>query len=409
MKPLARHADMPQFNAPEGELVVAGKTLTQLAHAHGTPYYVYDRVVILQAVQKLRSALPPRLGIHYALKANPFAPLVNFMATQVDGLDVASTDELVSALASGMSAAHISMAGPGKSDAMLSAALTAGIRINVESSGELQRIAALRASGLPVPRLSLRINPDFEVKSAGMRMGGSASPFGIDADQAPAVLAQAQALGLEIDGLHFYPGSQILRADVIVAMQRHCFDLAMQLAKHAGITLRSLNLGGGFGIPYFAGETRLDLAPIAAGLEELCQEARQQCPQARLHIELGRYLVGEAGLYVTRVVDRKTSHGKTYLITDGGMNHHLAASGNLGQVLRKNYPIALANRMLDEALETVSVAGPLCTPLDLLADNVMLPHAQPGDLIALYQSGAYGYSASPHGFLSHPLPKEILL
>ncbi|HWU85303.1 MAG TPA: pyridoxal-dependent decarboxylase, exosortase A system-associated, partial [Rhodocyclaceae bacterium] len=259
------------------------------------------------------------------------------------------------------------------------------------------------------PLLSLRINPDLAVKGAGMRMGGGASPFGIDIEQAPQAIAAARALDLEISGFHFYPGSQILRAELIAELQHHCFARAVELAAAHDLQLRSLNLGGGFGIPYFPGDARLELAPIAATLSELQAQAQRDWPQLALHIELGRYLVGEAGLYLTRVVDRKVSRGKTFLITDGGMNHHLAASGNLGQVLRRNYPLALANRVDDNARETVTIAGPLCTPLDVLGENVELPVAAPGDLIAVFQSGAYGYSASPRDFLSHPWPEEILL
>lgn len=398
---------MPQFPVVDGELQAGYTSVSTLAAQTGTPFYVYDSAIVLNTLRMLRAILPAGIGIHYALKANPYVPLVNYIAAHVDGLDVASVRELDIAIAAGMPPAAISMAGPGKNDVLLRHAIDAGIRINVESISELQRIANLAQGGSP--QLSLRINPDFEVKSAGMRMGGGASPFGIDAEQAPAALGEAKRLGLNVDGLHFYPGSQILRADVIVAMQQHCFDLALRLATTHALPLRSLNLGGGFGIPYFAGESRLDLTPIAACLTDLSAKATAQWPGITMHLELGRYLVGEAGLYVTRVVERKMSRGKTYLITDGGMNHHLAASGNLGQVLRKNYPLAVANRMDESTRETVSIAGPLCTPLDLLADNASLPAAQAGDLIAVYQSGAYGYSASPRDFLSHPAPAEILL
>lgn len=403
------HAPMTQFASRNGELLAGGRTLQSLAAEFGTPFYVYDHSVIQHTLDNLRTALPPGIEVHYALKANPYPPLVAFIAPQVDGMDVASAGELAVALESGAAPAGISLAGPGKTDALLLEALSAGIRINVESAGELNRLAAQAHQLGCRARVALRINPDFELKSAGMRMGGGASPFGIDAAQAPAVLAALKPLPVDFEGFHFYAASQILRADIIVALQRHCFDLALRLAGEAGLALRSINLGGGFGIPYFPGESHLDLAPIAAGLAQITADAQQHCPEATLNLELGRYLVGEAGLYVTRIVDRKVSHDKTYLVCDGGMNHHLAASGNLGQVLRKNYPVVIGNRMDTTADETVSIAGPLCTPLDLLADKVTLPHAEPGDLVAIYQSGAYGASASPHGFLSHPPPREILL
>lgn len=404
-----KHAPMPQFPVEAGQLHVGGRNIAAWAEEYGTPLYLYDRNVIAATVATLRKVIPAGIGIHYALKANPYPPLVNFLSPLLDGLDIASVGELEVALAAGANPAHISMAGPGKTDAVLFAALSAGIRINIESAGELIRLAQLAHAAGCRARIALRINPDIELKSAGMRMGGGATPFGIDAEQAPALLMQLGDLPVDFEGFHFYAGSQILRADVIVAMQRHCFELAVRLATEAGLQVRSLNLGGGFGIPYFPGETRLDLAPIAAGLQDISKQAREIWPGVQIDLELGRYLVGEAGLYVTRIVDRKTSRGKTYLITDGGMNHHLAASGNLGQVLRKNYPVAIGNRIDTGIEETVSIVGPLCTPLDLLADNVALPQAVPNDLVVIFQSGAYGYSASPNGFLSHPLPREILL
>ena len=401
------HATMSGFPVVGGVITAGGQSLEAIAERIGTPCFVYDSHLIAERIQALRAALPSSLGVHYALKANPLPALVSFMAAHVDGMDVASASELQVALDAGVASSSISLAGPGKTDALLQTALNAGVRINVESTGELQRIARLPGHGNA--RLSLRINPCLTVKSAGMRMGGGASPFGIDEEQAPTAIALARELGLTVDGFHFYPGSQILQAATLIELQAYCLALAIRLATDGGIALRSLNLGGGFGIPYFPGEKPLALAPVAVGLHKICEQAEAQWPEIDLHIELGRYLVGEAGLYVSRIVDKKASRGKTYLITDGGMNHHLAASGNLGQVLRKNYPVAIANRMGAAEQETVSVAGPLCTPLDLLADNVELPLAQPGDLFVLYQSGAYGLTASPQGFLSHPAAKEIFL
>ena len=173
--------------------------------------------------------------------------------------------------------------------------------------------------------------------------------------------------------------------------------------------MRSLNLGGGFGIPYFPGEQRLDLAPIADNLQRLRERAARDLPAATIVLELGRYLVGEAGVYVTRILDRKESRGKVFLVTDGGLNHHLSASGNFGQVIRKNYPVAIGNRQGDAALEEATVVGPLCTPLDLLADRMTLPVAQAGDLVVVFQSGAYGASASPQAFLGHAACTEVLV
>lgn len=258
-------------------------------------------------------------------------------------------------------------------------------------------------------RVAVRVNPDFELKGSGMKMGGGPKQFGVDVEIVPQMLAAIAREQLQFEGFHIFAGSQNLRADSICDAQCKSYELALRLSADAPSAVRFLNLGGGFGIPYFPGEQRLDLAPIGANLAALQERASRELPQVDLVIELGRYLVGEAGVYVTRVVDRKISRGQPYLVTDGGLNHHLAASGNFGQVVRKNYPVAIANRVASAALEKVSVVGPLCTPLDLLADRMELPEADVGDLVAVFQSGAYGASASPQGFLGHPPYVEVLV
>jgi len=204
-------------------------------------------------------------------------------------------------------------------------------------------------------------------------------------------------------------GAQNLKCEAIVEAQRKSFELAVLLAQSAPSAVRFLNLGGGFGIPYFPGEQRLDLTPIGHNLADLVDRAGRELPEAELVIELGRYLVGEAGIYVTRIVDRKVSRGHTFLVCDGGLHQHLSASGNFGQVIRKNYPIAIGNRMAAGECETVSVVGPLCTPLDLLADRMELAKAEIGDLVVIFQSGAYGFSASPQAFLGHPACLELII
>ncbi len=401
---------MDAFPTVDGELVVGGLPLSRLAERVGqTPFYAYDRGLLRRRVAELRAALPARIKLHYAMKANPMPALVGLMATLVDGIDVASAGELRVALDAGAHAQEISFAGPGKRDAELRQAVAAGILVNVESFRELAPLAqASQALGLPA-RVAVRVNPDFELRSSAMKMGGGPKPFGVDAEQVPELLAQIKRLGLNFEGFHIFAGSQNLKAEAIIEAQRQSFELALRLADSAPAPARFLNLGGGFGIPYFPGESRLDLAPVADNLAQLVTEAAHKLPQAELVIELGRYLVGEAGVYVCRIIDRKLSRGHTYLVTDGGLHHHLSASGNFGQVIRKNYPVAIGNRMDQRAGDAVSVVGPLCTPLDLLADRMPLPEAQPGDLVVVFQSGAYGASASPRAFLSHPEVVEVLV
>ncbi|WP_343605452.1 pyridoxal-dependent decarboxylase, exosortase A system-associated [Roseateles sp.] len=401
---------MDQFESRDGVLLVGGQPLTRLADRIGrTPFYAYDRTLLTRRVEALRAAMPPKLELHFAMKANPMPALVAHLAGLVDGIDVASAGELQVALDAGADPREISFAGPGKSVLELRQALAAGILINLESFREVELLRALCAETGYAARVAVRVNPDFELKSSGMKMGGGPKQFGVDAEQVPELLARIGEAGLGFEGFHLFAGSQNLKPEAIVEAQLKSFELALRLARHAPAPVKVLNLGGGFGIPYFPGEQRLDLGPIAANLAALIERAAVELPQAKLVVELGRYLVGEAGVYVCRVVDRKVSRGQVFLVTDGGLHHHLAASGNFGQVIRKNYPVAIGNRIGAEPEAGVSVVGPLCTPLDLLGERMSLARAEPGDLVVVFQSGAYGITASPQGFLSHPGAAEVLV
>ena len=408
------HAPMTQFPVNEGELLVGGIPLTRLAERVGqTPFYAYDRKLLANRVTQLRAALPASIKLHYAMKANPMPALVCHMATLVDGIDVASGGELKIALDSGTNPRDVSFAGPGKSRKELRQAVAAGILINVESFREVAELADIQqganGSAGRKARVAVRVNPDFELKSSGMKMGGGPKQFGVDAEQVPELLAEIGRAGLTFEGFHLFAGSQNLKAEAIVEAQCKSFDLALRLAQAAPSPVRFLNLGGGFGIPYFPGEAHLDLGPIGANLATLAERANRELPEAELVIELGRYLVGEAGIYVAEVLDRKVSRGQVFLVTNGGLHHHLSASGNFGQVIRKNHPVVVGNKMGCEPHENASVVGALCTPLDLLADRMDLAVAQAGDLIVIYQSGAYGYTASPQAFLGHAACIEILV
>jgi diaminopimelate decarboxylase len=410
MTNVARHPSAARFALVGGEVAIGGIALSVLAARVGrTPFYAYDRHLLKQRVAELRAALPVQIGLHYAIKANPMPAVVGWMARWVDGLDVASGGELRVALDAGMDPTEISFAGPGKNEIELTQAVAAGVLVNAESERELHLLAAIAQRLGKAARVALRINPDFELKSSGMKMGGGPKQFGIDAEAAPAALALAGRLGLGFEGFHIFSGSQNLRAEAICEAQSKALALAVRLAAQAPGPVRMLNIGGGFGIPYFPGESALDLARVGAHLHGVLEAAGQQLPHARLVVELGRYLVGEAGVYVSRVIDRKVSRGEVFLVVDGGLHHHLAASGNFGQVLRKNYPVEIGNRVNSEDHETVSVVGPLCTPLDLLADRMSLSRGDVGDLVVVYQSGAYGASASPARFLGHPEVVEVLV
>lgn len=404
------HAPMPQFAVTNGQLLVGGIPLEQLAARVGqTPFYAYDRKLLQARVEELRAALPASIKLHYAMKANPMPAVVGWMAKLVDGLDVASAGELKVALDAGTDPKEISFAGPGKRRSELVQAVAAGVLINIESFREVTELANITQELKLPARVAVRVNPDFELKGSGMKMGGGPKQFGVDAELVPELLAEIGQAGLQFEGFHLFAGSQNLSAGSICEAQQKSYELALRLATSAPSLVRFLNLGGGFGIPYFPGEQRLDLTAVGDNLAQIAARAALEMPEAELVIELGRYLVGEAGIYVSQIVDRKVSRGQTYLVVNGGLNHHLSASGNFGQVIRKNYPVTIGNRMGKEETEIASVVGPLCTPLDLLADRMKLPVSQPGDLVVIFQSGAYGASASPHGFLGHPAPVEILV
>jgi diaminopimelate decarboxylase len=388
-------------------LLIGGRRADALVEAAGdTPLFVYDLSRVTAQVRRFRSACPG-VNLHYAIKANTYALLLKHISRIVDGLDVASAGEMAAALDSGTDAREISFAGPGKRDDELVAAIEAGVTLNLESEGEAERALAIGRAQGRTPRLAIRVNPDFEIKGSGMRMGGGAKPFGVDAERVPALIRKVVEGGGMWRGLHIFAGSQALSAEALIESQRATVALAAELAEAAGEAPPLVNLGGGFGIPYFATEAPLDVEAVGAALAATLADRPKILAASGFAIELGRWLVGESGVYLTRIVDRKQSHGKTFLVTDGGMHHQLAASGNFGQVVRRNYPVAIAGRFDSPGEEEASIVGCLCTPLDRLADDVMIPRAEVGDLVAVFLAGAYGLSASPAAFLGHPPAREI--
>ncbi|MBU9597940.1 pyridoxal-dependent decarboxylase, exosortase A system-associated [Burkholderia multivorans] len=387
-----------------------GVDVRQLADRAGrTPFFAYDRSAIDARVQELRSLLPARMRLHYSIKANPMPAVIHYLAGRVDGFDVASAQEMALALDAGASPSAIGFAGPGKSHDDLRRAVASGVNVHVESETQLRLVTALGWELGVQPSVAIRVNPDFQVGHSGMRMGGTAAPFGVDADQVPALLRELETREVALTGLHVFWGSQCLDAATIIDAQRQCTDLIIRLASGLPQPLRFVNLGGGFGIPYFPGETPLDTKTVCAAMHDWLPRLCDRLPETTPILELGRYLVGEAGIYVCRVIDRKVSRGRTFVITDGGLHHHLAASGNFGQVLRRNFPVVIGNRPDDVPRERCHVVGCLCTPLDRLADDVELPEVRIGDFVVVKQSGAYGRSASPVHFLSHPEPLEMLV
>lgn len=404
----------PQFSSfgtIGGQLAVGGVPVERLAARVGTtPYFAYDRALITGRVAALRATLPSTIRLSYAVKANPMPAVVQHLAGLVDAFDVASAHEMHTALDTTMPPAQVSFAGPGKTEAEIAQAVAAGVTIELESPTEAARVVRAGERLGTKPRVAVRVNPDFQVKGSGMRMGGGPQQFGVDAEQVPGLLHSLESQDIEVLGFHVFAGSQNLNAAIISEAQRRTVDLVLALAKSLPGPVRYVNLGGGFGIPYFDKDDPLDLGAVGRNLTELVESAiGPNLPDARVVVELGRYIVGECGVYVTRVVDRKVSRGRTYLVVDGGLHHQLAASGNFGQVIRRNYPVAVATRFDAPPEERATVVGCLCTPLDLLGDDIDLPRADVGDLVAIFQAGAYGLTASPTAFLGHPPAPEVLV
>ena len=399
----------PGFAAIDGELAIGGRTASALvAEAGDTPLFVYSRARLDARVAELRAALPTRIGLNFAVKANPFPPVIAHMAGLVDGFDIASQGELDLLAAAGIDGARVSFAGPGKRDRELAAAIRAGVTLNSESEGEARRALAIAERLGIAPRIAIRVNPSFELRGSGMKMGGGAKQFGVDQDRAAALARAVIAGGAKWRGWHIFTGSQALDAEALIETQVNVLALADQLAREVGQAVPKLNMGGGFGIPYFHGDQPLDVQRIGDALAKRLDDLPDSLSQTDLCIELGRYLVGEAGVYLTRIVDRKESHGQVFLVTDGGLHHQLAASGNFGTVVRRNYPVAIASRFDAEPVEEASVVGCLCTPLDRLADQALLPRAEVGDLVAVFCAGAYGASASPMEFLGQGPARQML-
>ncbi len=399
------------FKLRDGVLVVGEAGIDELAATYGTPLFVYDRAVVDAQLRLLRDALPASFDLFYSIKANPNATILRHFITAGCGLEVASAGEFEQARASGSPTERIVFAGPGKTDEELELVAAAGIgEIHAESAAEVDRLAAICDRLDRTIAVALRVNPGTEAVGGAMRMGGAPSPFGVDEEALESVLERLLSTErLTFAGIHLYAGTQILDHEVLLAQYRHGLEIARRASAQAGHALATVDFGGGLGIPYFPSESQLDVARLGDGLTALSNGVVDDAAFAgtRFVLEPGRFLVGEAGIYVARITDIKVSRGKKFLITDGGMHHHLAASGNLGMLIKRNFPAAIVTKLAVAERETVDLVGPLCTPLDTIGRSVSLPPAEVGDLVAIFQSGAYARAASPLGFLSHLAPPEV--
>lgn len=381
-----------------------------LAQEHGTPFYLFDADDIADRIRAVRDAFQGLAQVYYAVKANPNLHVLRALCPVTDGVDISSGGEQQQATLAGYEPARMSYAGPAKTEAELEAAILAGVGcISVESLREIDACGYIaRRLGIPA-QILLRVNPQLANRTYGLKMGGRASQFGIDEEVLPT--AETLILGhgphIVLRGLHTYIGSQCFDPTGIVEATRNALRIAAEIEQRTGIALSKVNLGGGFGIASTEARKELDLAALARELVPTLESFRNKYPACQPLFELGRYLTTHAGIYVTSVISSKVSRGKTFVMCDGGLNHHLAAAGTFGAALRGNFPLRNLSRP-DSELRTCSVAGPSCNPTDLLGIDVEVAEAEEGDLLGVLMSGSYGLTASPVLFLGRASPVELV-
>lgn len=401
----------PYFEAAaDGQLLIGGIAVEELVEeAGGTPLFVYDNNIVGAQIAALKAAMPDGLAIYYSVSANPYEPLLNFIGRYVDGFRVVSRGELEHLKRAGLAGIGMTFAGPGKGDDELEKGIAAGATISVESEGEAARaISAGERVGIR-PRLAVRVNPPFSIDKRGLTIGARPTPFGVDAERVPTLVEGLLEAGADWRGLHIFAAAQSLDCGALVEAHRAIILCAGGICEAIGLPLPELNLGGGFDVPCFAGEEPIDLYRLASALHEAISIGPELLATTRLSLELGRWLVAECGVYLTRILDRTESCGETFLTTDGGGHQLLGATGCLLERGRGNFPLAVANRFASPAEEQVTVTGCLATPHDLFGDQVMLPRTEVGDLIAIFCAGAYGLTASPQAWESRPLARQMLV
>ena len=371
------------------------EALREVVRRVGTPAYAYDLGRIRAQVGRLRDHLPSAVRLFFSLKANPSLGLCGFLADCGLGADVASAGELATARAAGFAPADILVTGPDRSPALLRE--LRGLPEAVLSVDSLSELEMLARQGVP-NRMVLRLRPDFPC--IAVCTAGPDSRFGLCFDELVRCRDYTGPGGVRVVGFHVFPGSQVLDATAVVQHLRGALDECLRAADVLGLAPEILDLGGGFGVPYKRGERELDLGPIGAELADLVNRAAP----AQVVMELGRYLVAQAGWYLTSVLALQQHGGRKAVVVDGG-THQRADPCGIG-LRRQSFPPILVEDRPGPAAAT-DILGCLSHPADVLAEASPLPALVPGDTLAFANTGAYGLSASPWLFHGHPAPPEV--
>jgi diaminopimelate decarboxylase len=385
--------------------------LEDIVHQYGTPFYLYDLDEIFEKIRNIRNAFGSDIKLYYAIKANSNLELLKAIREKVDGLDISSYGEMEQSILAGYSPKQLSFAGPGKTHEELENAIKSGIGvISVETLREMADIKEISSRLGGTVDIALRINPSLLIKEFAIKMGGQATQFGIDEEKLDVAVAylRENESHFNFKGIHVYSGTQCLNEEALVRNVDNVLEIAKSLEDEYDLECAWINLGGGFGVSYHDNQ-KLNIETIAEGVKKAIENYKTFTKGIPSFVfELGRYLVTEAGIYVTKVISHKESRGKLYFILDGGMNHHLAASGNFGQILKKNF---MARNLSNPNGKIINcnLVGPLCTTLDILGRDAGVESPKVGDLIAFLNSGSYGYTSSPILFLGHETPTELLL
>ena len=392
------------------DLYIGNIAVTQLVEKYGEPLYAYDLEVIQKQYERLRAALPDQIEVFYSMKANPNVSIVAFLQNLCQGAEVSSLRELYVAREAKFSPDRILFVGPSKSEEEITEAIRQELFcLVVESSQELLLADKIAKVEGKVVNVAVRINPAFDAAGSKLKMGGSARQFGIDEEGIEPVLRLATELhNVRLVGIHVYLGTRILNQEVAWKNTKYVLDLGKRLKQETGVPLKVIDFGGGLGVPYFTGETDLDLEEFGRSFREYFSDYYDPSEQMRFVLEAGRFLVAESGVYVTRARYAKESRGQQFVLVSGGMNHHQATT-SIGTLVKNHFPMEVLNKMNWPKDRQVQVCGPLCTPSDVLGKSVFMPEVEPGDLIGLLKSGAYGLTASPVNFLSHAHPAEVMV